>query len=388
VKELENKRKSLLSDIEITNKLLSENKKITTNALNRLSLLVQQINSRKEMITLLNKEIFILDDVIADKEKQIKQLTKELQEKKNNYATAAKKMYLHKSKQDKLLFILSADNFSQSYRRVMYLKKYSGWQKEKAEEIVVEQNEIQLEKEILEKKKAEKEILITERKKEEEKLNVEEDSQKSEVESLKKDQKKLQAELAKKKKEADALNKQIEKVIAAEIAASQKASKSQPHIERKAETKGGYAMTKEEKSLSSDFAGNRGKLPFPLKGSYKVVVRFGVVVHTNINNAETNNNGIEIETTSGNEARAVFDGVVASVFLIGGYNNSVILRHGNYLTVYANIDKMYVKKGDKVKIGQALGRIYTDIDNGNSTRLHFEIWKGQTKLDPLPWLNR
>ena len=387
IKELENKRKSLLTDIANTNQLISENRKTTDNNLNLITLLNQQINSRKQIVALLNNEIITLEEDIANKETQITLLEKELQQKKKSYALAVRKMYNNKNKQDKLLFILSAESFSQSYRRLLYLKKYSERQKQNASEIVVKQGHITTEKQLQEKDKQNKQSLIEERKKEEELLNKEEAIKKAEVESLQKNQKVLQAELAKKKKEADALNKQIEKIIAAEIAASQKAAKSQPNVVRKAATKGGYAMTKEEQALSSNFAGNKGKLPFPLKGSYKVVKRFGLNTDE-VTNLKLPCNGVEIETSAGNEARAVFDGIVSAIFISSESNASIIVRHGNYLTLYSYIEKVYVKKGDKIKTGQALGKIYTHTDKGNSTVLHFEIWKEQQKLDPLPWLNK
>ena len=388
VKDLEDKRKSLLIDIENTNQLINENKKTTSNIFNRIALLTQQINSRKYIVELLNSEIKALEEDITGKENQINLLEVKLQERKNNYTVSAQKMYTYKNKQDKLLFVLSAENFSQSYRRLLYLKKYSEQQKQNANEIVEKQSHITKEKQLLEKSKEDKQSLIEEKRKEEQQLNREEVEKREEVESLKKDQKKLQAELTKKKKEADALNKEIKNIIAAEIAASQKASKSQPNIVRKAETEGGYAMTKEEQTLSSSFAGNKGKLPFPLKGNYKVVRHFGIQKDKEVTNIEISSNGIEIETTPGNEARAVFDGVVSKIFTVPGSHNSIIIRHGNYLTLYSYIENVYVKSGDKIKTGQTLGKIYSDRDKGNSTILHFELWKEQQKLNPLLWLNK
>jgi septal ring factor EnvC (AmiA/AmiB activator) len=241
----------------------------------------------------------------------------------------------------------------------------------------------------LEEKKTEKESLISDKKKEEEHLNKEENVKRIEIESLTKDRKKLQSDLAQKKSKADALNKQIEKIIADGIAASQKVTKgksSDKKEERKADTQGGYAMTKEEKTLSSSFAGNKGKLPFPLKGSYKIVEYFGINQNKDIGYVKINNNGIDIETTTGNDAKAVFDGIVSSIFTIPDYNHSIIIRHGNYLTLYANLENVSVKQGDKVKTGQSLGTIYTNRDN--STLLHFEIRKEQNKLNPLDWLNK
>lgn len=386
IRDLEKERMATLAEIEETNRLLKENTLTISNALNRLNLLIQQINSRKRIIQLLNQEIASIDEEIYFKETQIKTLEKDLNTKKKHYAASLRKMYSHKNNQDYLLFILSSADFTQSFHRILYLKEYSSWQKQQAAEIIEKQNTIKEEKDNLIAHRAEKVSLLKERQSEENRLNKEEEAKKAEVKSLQKDKKKLQEELAKKEKQAQALNRQIEKIIAEEILKSEKAAKTESKESRTAEVKGGYAMTEGERTLSSNFAGNKGKLPYPLKGNYKVVGYFGVHQHKELTQVVTNNNGVDIETISGNEARTVFDGVVSRIFTLPGYNNSIIVRHGNYLTLYSNIDQVYVKQGDKVKTGQAIGKIYTDREKGNSTLLHFEIWKEQTKLDPLSWI--
>jgi septal ring factor EnvC (AmiA/AmiB activator) len=386
VRELENERKSTLAEIEETNRLLRENTRTTSNALNRLNLLVQQINSRKKIIQLLNQEITSIDKDILSKENQIKTLEKDLNSKKQQYAVSLRKMYLHKNSQDNLLFILSAKNFTQSFHRMMYLKAYSDWQKQQAEEIVVKQNAINKEKNQLVEQRSSKTSLLKERQSEENQLSKEEENRKTEIRTLERNKKALQDDLAKKQRQANELNRQIQKIITEEVAKVTKETKSAGAPNRTAEVKGGYLMTESERTLSSTFASNKGKLPYPLRGNYRIVSRFGVNQHRELSRIVTNNNGIDIETTSGNEARAVFNGVVSRVFTLPGFNNSIIIRHGNYLTLYSNIDQVYVKQGDRVTTGQALGKIYTDKEKGNSTLLHFEIWKEQTKLDPLGWI--
>lgn len=385
VGELENQRKKVLEEIEMTDKLLQENKKTTSNALNRLSLLTQQIQSRKEVISILNKELRVLEEEIQFKEMQVRDLERALQQKKEYFAASVRKMYAQKNNRDFLLFILSAKDFYQSYRRALYLKEYSNWRKDQAGEIVKKQEIVNREKELLVKTRNDKNILLKERQKEELQLVQEESTHKSEVESLKKNQKQLLAELERKRREANTLNKEIERIIAEEVANAQK--KMAGGEKRVAESKGGYAMTKDEKNLASGFAGNKGRLPFPLKGNYRIVGKFGVQQHREVKSVVVTNNGIDLETTPGNEARAVFDGTVTRVFSVPGSNSSIIVRHGNYLTLYSNIDQVYSKQGDKVNTGQALGKIYTDPERGNSTVLHFELWKDNTKLDPSPWLN-
>jgi septal ring factor EnvC (AmiA/AmiB activator) len=145
-------------------------------------------------------------------------------------------------------------------------------------------------------------------------------------------------------------------------------------------------MTKEEQNLSDGFASNRGKLPFPLKGAYKIVETFGINRYPDFPGIKLYSNGIEIETTPGNDATAVFNGTVMDILTLPGYDNSILLRHGDYITLYSNLGRIYVKKGDKVKTGQALGKIFTNELKGNSTSLHFEIFKNQTNLNPALWL--
>jgi septal ring factor EnvC (AmiA/AmiB activator) len=387
-KELEKQRKALTAEIENTNKLLTENKKSISNILGHLNLVVQQINARKQLLAILEKEVNVLDEEIKFKELQIRKSEKDLNLKKKNYATSVQKMYKQKNNQDQLLFVLSADNLAQSFRRMLYLKEYSNWRKKQAEEIITQQHKFVVEKQNLLASKSEKEALAAIKKREEDKLHQEEDARKTEVAGLQKNAKKLQTEMDKKKKQAAALDREIEKIIAEEIAKAKKAAKTDPKVVRKAETEGGYAMTKEEQTLSSNFAGNKGRLPFPLKGNYRIISRFGQQPYGEWKNTQYISNGIEIKTTPGNTAQAVFDGIVTRIFVVPGFQNSVIIRHGNYLTLYSYLEQVSVKQGDQVKTGQNIGKIYTDTEEGGSTVLHFEIWKEQTKLNPEPWLNK
>ncbi|MDR2683462.1 MAG: peptidoglycan DD-metalloendopeptidase family protein [Dysgonamonadaceae bacterium] len=387
-RELEKQRKTLLSEIENTNQLLSENKRSISNTLRNLNLVVQQIDTRKRLIAILEKEIQVLDEEIRFKEFHIAKMDKDLRQKKEKYAVSVQKMHEQKKHQGQLFFILSADNLAQSFRRMLYLKEYAGWRKQQANEILVQQQKITAEKQLLLAGKQAKEALAETKKTEENRLLKEEDARKTEVAGLQKNAKKLQEEMDKKKKQAAALDREIARIIAEEVANAKKAAKAEPHTERKAETEGGYAMTKEEQTLSSNFAGNKGKLPFPLKGNYKIISHFGQQQYGDLKNIRYNSNGIEIKTTPGTNARAVFDGVVTKVFIVPGFQNSIIIRHGNYLTLYSCLEQVFVKQGDRVKTGQDIGKIYTDSAENNETVLHFELWKEQTKLNPEPWLNR
>ena len=394
VRQLEQQRKEALADIEETNKLLQETAQTAKTSLNRLNLLSKQILSRKKVISLLNQELDEIEKDILNIQGQLRTLKRELGDKQTNYGKSMRGLYKRHSSQDKLLFILSAESFSQSMRRMRYLREYADWQKRQANDIVEKQAEISRKQAEMEKTRAEKRTLLGTRQEESKKLESEEASQKEEVQLLNKRQKDLKADLQKKRRQAEALNRQIEKQIAEEIARAEAdkgkpvpESKKEPiREERVADTKGGYAMTKAEKQLSDNFANNRGRLPYPVAGRHTIVATFGEQQHQELKYVRTSNSGIDIQTSPGADARAVFNGEVTRVFVVPGYNNSVIVRHGNYLTVYSNLSQVYVKAGDRVSTRQAIGRIYSDPEDGNSTILHFQLWKEKTKLNPQPWL--
>lgn len=406
VKRLERQRKEALADIEQTNQLLQETSQSAKNSLNRLNLLSKQILSRKKVISLLNQELDEIEKDLLTIQGDIRSLQKQLGEKQSNYGKSMRGLYKRHSAQDKLLFVLSAENFSQSLRRMRYLQEFADWQKRQAKEIEAKQLAISLKKQEMERTREEKRALLDTRQEESKKLQTEEAAQKEEVQQLNKKQKDLKATLKKKQRQAEALNRQIEKQIAEEIAraeaeakaARERAAKnrdsqkqqgsSQTDKEgRVAATKGGYAMTKVERQLSDNFASNCGRLPYPVSGRHTVVATFGEQQHAELKYVRTSNSGIDIQTTPGADARAVFNGTVTRVFVVPGYNNSVIVRHGNYLTVYSNLSQVYVKAGDSVSTRQALGKIYSDPEEGQATILHFQLWKEKTKLNPLPWLD-
>lgn len=415
IKDLEKKRKAALEQIEITGELLNSNKKDAASTLNRLQLIGKQIEVRRNYIQALNGEINILERQIRKTNQEIKDLQFELSMKKQNYAKAMQGMSKRKSSYDKLMFIFSAESFSQSYRRIRYLREYAVWRRIQSEEIIEKTKLLQTKREELEKNRASKNLLLTEREGERKNLEQEEGKAKEISKELGKKRRELQTQMKKQRQQADALNRKIQQIIeeearraaeearraaeaarrraAAEAANKKKSSatteKAAPKVEeRVSESKGGYAMTREEQQLSSSFGANRGRLPMPMKGKYMIIGRFGIQQHKDHKYVQTENKGIDILTTNGTDARAVFDGVVSRVFVVPGFNNTVIVRHGNYLTVYSNLSQVYVKAGDKVRTSQSVGAIYSDPDQNNRTVLHFQLWKETTKLNPELWLNK
>lgn len=401
VRELESQRKAALREIELTNRLLSETKESAQSRLNRLNLLSRQIEQRRKVVSLLSQQLIVIDKEIADIRGEIIALERELSVKRNKYGLSIQRLQKNYTAQDKLLFILSAGNFAQSFRRMRYLREYADWQKKQATEISGRQKTIRTKWDELEKNRAEKQSLLHDREKETQTLEEEERLQKKEIDDLNKKQRQLQDDLKRKQRQAEALNRQIEKQIAEEVArvsreleekskanASPTAKPKTDANARVADSKGGYAMTKEEKQLSDHFASRRGRLPAPVTGQYSIVGRFGEQQYQDLKYVRVVNNGVDIQATANSEARAVFEGKVTSVFVQRGFNNSVIIRHGNYLTVYSNLSEVYVKQGDRVKARQPIGKIFTDSENDNATLLHFELWKEREKQNPQPWLSR
>jgi len=427
VKSLERQRKQTLSEIEKTSKQLNATKRTEKNMLNRLNLISQQIDSRHKVISLLNQEVTELDRQISITQQTISELEDQLKEKQANYAKSVKNLYRRHGSIDKLLFVLSADNFSQSIRRMRYLREYAAWQKRQAEDIITTQQQIEHHKQYLENNRHSKHTLIGTREIENKHLEVEKQNKQVEVQQLNSKQKELQAVLRKKQQQAEDLNRQIEQQIAMEIArAEAEAQAARERLariekaksealakrlsnkkksgkkneeetepaptpepvreERVADTKGGYAMTRAEKALADNFAENKGRLPYPVTGNHTITSGFGEQQHQELQYVHTYNSGIDIKTNPGANARAVFNGEVTRIFVVPGYNNSIIVRHGNYLSVYSNLSRVYVKAGDRVSTRQALGQIYSDSEDNNSTVLHFQIWKERTKLNPSAWL--
>ena len=257
---------------------------------------------------------------------------------------------------DEIVYILSADNFEQSYRRMRYLQEYAHWRKNQAEQIVVKRTDLQRKQNELEKTRQNKEELLAVRKTEADDLRKKENEQKNLVASLKKKEKSLQAELRKQQADARKIDQQIQKIIEDEARRIAEEKRKQELAAGK-KTDAMIAQQKAEEALSGGFEQNRGKLPVPVTGSYVIVGKYGKQKHPQMQNLEIENHGIDIQTKSGVDARCVYDGEVTAIVSNPGENPFVIIRHGNYLTVYNNLCEIYVKKGEKVKTRQAIGKI-------------------------------
>lgn len=374
--DLEKKKKKTINEINYTNKLLEETRKNQKESENNLALLGSQISSRKELISDINNEIAFVSERIKETESIIAMMTEDLENLKLSYARMLQIAWKNRNKNNEIMFLLSSKDFNQSYLRLKYMQQMADYRKRQLIAINAIKAFLERQKEKLVAQKDEHQKLLDEEKVEAKNLENARRQQENTLAKLKGKEADLKKQLAEKNKQKQQLQAAIEKLIAEEVKKSS-ASKG------KANT-GKYELTPEEKIVSDNFGSNVGKLPWPVQRGV-IVSRFGKQPHPVISGVEIDNKGIDISTTTGSDARAVFDGEVRKVFSIPGTQNAVIIRHGEYLSVYTHIDKVYVSVGDKVKAKQAIGKIYTD-DAENKTVLHLEIWKGSATLNPANWL--
>lgn len=387
VKQLENERKATLRKLDETTRMIDANKKSQRSSLNSLNLLDTRIRERRSLISTINREVGRLDSEIASLQTQQRELEKRLEAVKADYARLVQESYINRGAYHKLLFLFSAETFDQSLRRLRYLQEYAAYRKEQAAEIesltaeIAEKNRTasthrQTRLDVLRQQESARNQLAKDQKK-----------QKRMLADLQKQEKTLRTQLAAQEKQAARLNGKIEALIAEEIRKEEeRKEKAQPKTDKAkpapAEAK---APTKEEVQLNGSFEANRGRLPWPVERGV-VSGKFGVQPHPVLRNVTTNNKGIYIQTPEGADARSVFDGVVTQCFAIPGNNNAVIVKHGVYRTVYANLTQLYVKEGDRLKARQRVGRIYTDDEHEDKTELYFQLWKDKTILNPEPWI--
>lgn len=394
ISDLEKQRKETLAKIAQTDQELKQTQSTARGVLKKVTLLNQQISTRQQWISTLNREMNRMESQIYTLNQELNSLQRDLENKKSQYAKSLQAMYKRNQGEEKLLFVFSAKSLSQSYRRLRYLNEYASWQQKQAKEIVAKQELLEQKKAELAEAKVGKEKVKKESEQEKLQLVKTQKAEKGVAGELKKKEKELNALLSKHKKQAAALNRRIEQIIEEEArrskaeAAAQTSSSSSGSKRTSTKSSGGYSMTSEERELSDSFEKNRGRLPFPLRGRYEIVGEFGTHQYKGMKYVQTNSSGIDIKTDPGTDARAVFNGMVSKVFVVPGYNTSVILRHGNYLTVYSNLSSVYVKAGDRVSTSQAIGKIFSDSQDDGATILHFQLWKETSKVDPLPWLNR
>lgn len=376
VESLGDKIQSIQKDIKLAEKLLKETSKDKEVTLNQVSLMQTQINQRENLIKTYQNQVNLINRDIQKNKNEITSLKKDLSLYQKEYSNLIVINYRNKGKANNLLFVFSAEDFNQAMRRMRYIQELNDLIKDKIAEIESTQNKINSQLDKNEKHKKEIEKILDEEKKERATLVKERDKLNKDIASLKKKESQIKKDIKKKENETKELKKQIDKIIAEEIRKAK---------EREAAAKKNNTSSIDY-NLSSSFEQNKGKLPYPVEQGI-ITGRYGLNQHPTQKDVKVKNDGVDISTTKGSKARAVFEGVVCGSTSQGG-NNVILIRHGLYFTLYSNLEKVFVKVGDKVATGQEIGRIHTNVSDGK-TILHFEIWhENRTTVNPSLWIRK
>ena len=381
--KLEQDKKKVEEEIEYTNKLLDQTRETRKSSLNEVVILNKKIGQREKLISTISSEVQVVDYQLTLAQDSINLLEKDLQSLKDEYAKMIYYAYKNKNLYDRLIFIFSSEDFNQAYQRLKYFEYYNEYRHQQALLIQIKQKRLEIKMEELALIKNEKNRLLTVEERQREQLTVEREEKNKSVQSLSKKEKELQKTLKEKEAAAKKLQKAIQDIIAEEIRlANERASKTGGVAVKS----GLFALTPEEKIISDNFLSNQGKLPWPVEKGI-ISSTYGEHPHPVLKNVKTRNNGIDLLIEPGSTARAIFSGVVARVMNVPNNNNVVIIRHGEFLSVYSNLDKVSVKIGEKVSTKQQIGTVFTNsIDS--KTELHFELWQSKTLLNPEEWLAR
>jgi len=385
---LQNTKSKLEEEIRYTTRLLEQTHQTKQNSLNKVILLNKQIEKRQSLITTISGEADQIQVQLDLQHKQISSLSEELKKMKAEYARMIYYAYKNLNAYNRLLFIFSAEDFNQAYRRLLYYQQYSAYRRTQAELIRDAQMKIDRKQRELEETRQQKLTLARSEEIEKGQLTEEMQEKDKAVQQLSLKEKELEASLREKQKAAERLEEEINKIIAAEIKAASEKAKRTYIKDSKTNMKSVSSeilLTSDEQVLSSSFASNKGKLPWPSEHGV-ITGTFGEHPHPVLKYVKVKNNGIDISTEKGAAVRAVFNGTVSRVMSFPNLNKVVIIRHGEYLTVYSNLDEVSVKDGQPVTTKQMIGKVHTNPDDSR-TDLHFEIWLGKTTQDPQEWLS-
>lgn len=430
LQRLEQERKQLLRSIEASDKKLQQLRRDTRNEEQTLRTVKEQVEQRRQVVAVLGNEVSGLQARIDTLSGHIGRLHRREGALLLRYRAALVQLQRIDTHIDPVLFVLSSQNPAEARERQRFLSRYSKAVREASVALRTTRAEIEATKAEVGRTHSEKEQLLSLREAEKKKLEAEEQQRAAQVKDLQGKQQVLAQDLSKQKKKAEDLDRKIQAQVEAEILAAQRRAaelqrrreearrrrQTQPTPppstgrsgrgkgttppppppppaddepeERRAATPGGYAMDANERALASSFAQNKGRLPAPIRGSYSILRTFGVHQHSEHNRVQVNSSGVDFGVNGDSRAYAVFSGVVSRVFVIPGYGTAVILRHGNYLTVYANLSSVAVSTGSRVSTGQSIGSVGASPDGSSGRLLHFQLWHERTKLNPLAWIKR
>ncbi len=375
--KLKQQRKQLQQEIKQINTLLFTNTKKKKSALNEVEDLAVKINLRERLIRVTNEEANRLTQQINVNQRTIDRQRKALETLKADYADMIRYSYASKSGQSRLMFLFSSESFLQAYKRFQYLKQYAAFRKKQGLLIAQKTQTLQALNKTLLTQKTLKEALVKENRAVQNSLSEERLAQKELVTALKKRERSLESQIRKKQKQIAAYDKEIQRLIRAAIAASNKAA---------GKNKAVFTLTPEAQLIDKNFTANKGKLPWPVEQGV-VTLGFGTQTHPVVKTTKIQSNGVTIATPDNAEVRAVFKGKVMQVFSFKGSNPGVLIQHGNYITSYSNLAAVYVKKGQTIEAKEVIGKVFTHPNTGKS-ELKFSVFQNTTPVNPKGWVYR
>jgi septal ring factor EnvC (AmiA/AmiB activator) len=381
--ELEEKRKQLLREIEQTTRLLKQTKESRQATYSTYVTLQRQINRRLQLIETLQKEVLLILETVERTTGAVQALKDDVDRLKTEYAVMVRHAYRQKLIHNDWLFVLSATSFNDAFRRWQYLRQYDRYRQKQARLIIDTQETLLAKIGILEKRKIEKEKLLSAEERQSEMLGLEISAKNRILEELKSDENRLARQLQAKEKAAQKMTAAIEKIIKEEM---EKARLEEEKATANVNVSPSTSSSESSSNLSAGFRQSKGVLPWPVQQGV-ITSYFGRQQHPTIKSVEIVNNGIDIRTDHGSQVQAVYEGTVVGTQFIPGFDYMVILQHGEYYTVYSNLQEVKVRKGDKVRIRQSVGVVSTDRKT-NTAEVHFELWREKTRLDPTDWVKR
>lgn len=402
IRNLQSQQTSLKKEIANQEQMLKSTKKDVNAQLANLTLINAQIEKQQIYVESIHNEIKALNDLIKQEEQKLEELEKELNDCKRRFKQAVAYMYRNRTTISKWLFILSAKDFRQMYRRMRYMTEFTKYQRSQGKIIQQKETQVIAKRAELLASKDEKAKLLIAAEEEAQKLQDQKAERQLMVDQLNKKQKQINKAISQQKKKSAELDAKIDKLIKEEIAAAERRRKAEEEKRKKEEAakakKGNTSKSSSgsktttfteahdpDRELSGNFEANKGKLPMPITGAYAITSHFGAYSVEGLKDVKLDSKGINITGKAGAQARSVFKGEVTSVFSLGGYYN-VIVRHGSYLSVYCNLSSISVKRGQQVSERQTLGTVAKDA-SGNCT-LHFQLRKETSKLNPEQWLRK
>ena len=381
-KELESQRKKLKKEIEQVNKLLFNEKKKEKNTLEDLKDLNKKIEVRKQLVDAINVEATMLSKDIKNNQIALDKLKEKLAKLKEDYANMILKSYKSRSKQSRLLFVLSSRNFYQAYKRLEYIKQYASFRKKQGEAIIGQAEVVESLKDSLLHQKEIKNKLILAEKNQQEAIELDKKKQETLLTKIKRREYKYKKSLKNKISKEKRIVAKIDKIIREEIARANRAASAKAGAGKA--KKNEFILSPEAKALALKFELNKGKLPWPVREGL-VVRKFGKQSHPTFPGITINGTGLHIVTSRGSDAEAIFNGKVLNVLVNSAGLKNILVQHGNYISSYNNLENTYVKKEDIITTGQKIGRIYTDKVS-QKTKLVFVLFKNTTRLNPSSWI--